>query len=332
MKSTILTAVSLSLYAALPAAADTLVLRSGEVLVADVLQVGEGTLELDAGYPRRSKTVIQWDELMPESVYGVLARRSDPTSAEARLALAKTSLELGLPAHAVAEYREAARLDPTLRRTLEAKVAELERSMAFDLLVRAQEAAKDARWEAAALHLESLVARYGDTPYAVEATRILASIESSRGKADRGRPVTPRELDQAIGEARRYEGRFDRLVRGKQNPVITTAKERRLREAGVGHLERAWKAIHDLAAPKSDSRYVDRFTALRTRIHRKLAGEYMALGTYFVGRRAVPAAEAYNVKACELDPEGEGCRRLQDLIVSARLSDGLHSGSGRSPR
>ena len=76
MKSIILAAVSLSLYAALPAAADTLVLRSGEVLIADVLEVGEGTLELDAGYPRRAKTVIQWDELMPESVYSVLARRS----------------------------------------------------------------------------------------------------------------------------------------------------------------------------------------------------------------------------------------------------------------
>ena len=302
--------------------AETLELKTGEVLIGRVLRVDDRVVEMEVGFPEEKTVTIAQEDMTPGSLYTILAAHSNPASAQAHLSLAETSLRLGLRGHAIAEYREAARLDPTLRESVETKVSGIRRELAADLLLEARIASEEARWAAALLTLNVVLDRFADTPSAKEAARLLAEVKREIRATKAGSRVSAEKLDKAIREAERHEKKAEEVGQGASGYIGLTIKEQKRREKVIANLEKAWNALKDIAPPEREAHDFERFTSVRERIRGKLGQHYLALGTAFLKRRAINSAEDYNIKACELDTESGECHKLQDLIVQARIISG----------
>lgn len=299
------------------AAADTIILGSGEVLIGRILELNDTNIRVRVGYPKEETVDVPRDSVTPESLYSILASRSDPDSAEARVKLAKASHKLGLLGHAIAEYREAMRLDPALRERLDKEISGLRDAIAADLLGMIEAAIANEQLVAARLNLEVLVERYADTPSGKRGATILATVEERVHTLAAGRQVNAKELAAALRKAERLEASSIRVRKDAKGPIIRSSSSRRRREKALKLLEEAWEEIGSLTPPTEGA---DSFLTTRARIRETLEREYLIFGTYHVGRLSLPRAEDYNVKACELGAEHSTCRRLQEIIVQARIS------------
>ncbi len=320
-----LAAVVASIILSAPPAlsAETVELTSGEVLIGRVVALDDSSLTLQVGFPKVEIRTIQRSEVVPSSLYTLLASRIDPDNAEDHLRLAEVSLELGLPGHAIAEYREAARLDPSRKKVAERNVKAIREKIATDLLADSTDAFAEGRWAEAKLNAEVIVERFGDTKAAPQTRRLIHKIKELVKAREEVKEASRAEADQALEEALRYEQRADDLRLTVAGGIGISAKEQRLRKKAIAYLEKSWKALKDIQPPPTgDNQNELSFTATRDRIKKVLGDHYLAIGTLYIQRRALPTAEEYNVNACRLDPESGGCILLQDLIVQARLSNG----------
>ena len=114
--------------------AQSLELRSGEVLLGRVTAIDATQVTVAASYPEPRSIIVPRADLTPRSRFQVLAERGDQGSAAGHVALAESALRLGLPAHAMAELREAVRLDPTRQATLSARIQGIREQIAAGLL------------------------------------------------------------------------------------------------------------------------------------------------------------------------------------------------------
>ena len=313
----------LSVMAVPAASAETITLASGEVLIGRVTQIDADSIRVEVGYPEQKSVTLAKTELSKGFLYDLLVRESDPDSADDHMALAQAGRELGLLGHAIAEYREAGRLDRSLLEQTEAEVKSLREIIAAGMLADIEQDLAEENKAAARLNLEVLILRFGDTPAATKG-RDLRHIINSQVMEAEARPETPpAEISRAIKKVEKLEKQAERSTKGKENPVIRTSRERKAREIALKKLEQAWSLVVDLQGPKvRDPKYTDSLNQTRNRLRNKLNRLYLALGTYYVGKLAIPRAEGLNVRACELNADTQSCIRLQDLIVQARISNG----------
>ena len=301
------------------AAAETVVFASGEIMIGRVLSMSDTSIRLRVGFPKDETVEVPRDSIAPESLYSILEGQSDPDSATDRVKLAEESRKLGLLGHAIAEYREALRLDSSLEERVTKEIASLRSMIAADLLTMIEKSIENQQPVAARLNLEVLVERYADTPSGRKGASILPELEKKMHMASEGIEADAKEVAAALKKATRLEANATRARKGAEGPIIRSASTRRKREKALGYLEQAWEEIGGLAAPKSRD-FVGDFTGTKARIRETLEKEYLVLGTYHVGRLSLPRAEDYNVKACKLGAEHSTCKRLQEIIVRARIS------------
>lgn len=306
--------------------AQAIELRNGEVVIGRVTKVGEQTVDVEVGFPTTATRTLKKSDLMPVSLYMILAARSEP-SAEAHLSLGDTARVLGLRGHAIAEYRVAALMNPALRSSAEAKVAELRIEIARELLDDAKEAIGEVRFTAARLALSEIERGYGDTPVAREAVTLLRKVKDTEIKNASLRRVSAAQLEAILNQVATHLQRAD-AVKGAQS-VHGGTKTQRALEQVVQHLEAAAGVMKDVA-PTDDSppALADRLGSARENVRRRLVEAYLALGTVFIQRRAFGSADKYCEKACELDPGNELTHRLHSLILQAKITSGLGLGSG----
>lgn len=292
--------------------AQALELRSGDVVFGRVVGVSDADVRVAATWPKTGELSLARTDLMPASLYAVLAARIDAANAADHVALAETSLRIGLPLHAIAEYREAARLDPGLVETVTTKVRAIREQVAAELLAQAREALDEDRWPEAKLTGQVIAERYGDTAAAAPSREIVARAQQTGRAMTQAKANTP--ASAALQTALRHEAQADAIDLPRS--IGLTVKERKRREQAVKHLEAAWKTVGGSDAVDGP------LAQARTRIRDKLGAQYLALATSLVQVRATGPAERWNAKACALDPEGGGCQHVQDLIIQARLSSG----------
>ena len=300
------------------ASAQTLELKSGEVLIGRVTTLDDKTLTIEVGYPEPQHLTLARKDVAPASLYNVLAARSEAASAQAHLALAETCRELGLPAHAIAEYREAARLDAALRPKADARIAALREEIASDLLAQAKDALAENRYGSAQFGAQAIADQYSDTPAAKDAQRILADLKAKSGGPTR--KVTAAELEAALKKAAAHAREAEQ--KGPQSAGHGTSQHLQRLERATLHLERAWETVEDLAAPDDAPQLADRLTSLRDDVRRQLVATYLAAGEVYVQRRAFPEAERYCEKACDLDPQGKPSHELHRLILQGKITTG----------
>jgi tetratricopeptide (TPR) repeat protein len=304
----------------------TLETRSGEVFVGRVLKVEDQSVQIAVGYPEETTMTLDRVKLTPLSVYVALASQAQPNDAQAHLRLARACVDLGLPIYAIAEYREAARLDPALKTDSDAKILEVRRALAADLLADAREAFDENRLSAARLLVMSILGTYKDTPSANEASQLLEKIKTQESAGRKVHEVPASDVETALRKMGGHLKSADQA--GTPSPHGGSKEQRRL-ESLVAHLEQAWAAIKDLAAAPGEKEIGDRLTSARDQTRRRLVDAYLSLGAIYLGRRAIPNAEANCEKACELDPENKDNHALHDLILNAKLVGGRTKASGR---
>ncbi|MCR9244947.1 MAG: hypothetical protein NXI31_07935 [bacterium] len=305
------------------ARAQTFELRNGEVLIGQVVEIGDDEVTLRTG-PNDATRKVARDEFAPRSYYAIRARRSDPDSAAHRERLAKLALELGLPLHAVAEWHEVARLVPERAREAQTMVEHIEAEIAVGLLAqaRAQIAAGD--FGKAKLNAEVILARYGKTSAARSARTVAAEAQAKLEKRGARKPIGATKLGKILDAVQRRETAVAKLgIEPTSNPN-QTSRERNRRKKAIKLLEGAWSELDRFtpaAAVKAAT--ANEFRAARERVRGQLGEHYLGMGSILVQRLALPSAEEFNAKACELDPASGGCKQLQGLIVRARIARGF---------
>lgn len=309
----------LALLLCAPTLSETIELKSGEVFLARVVKLDDKAVQVEAGFPEQRPLSIPREDLAPTTLYALLAARSDAQSAVAHVSLAEQCRKLGLYGHAIAEYQEAARLDPSFEVKSKEGIADARREIAKDMLEDAQDALLENRTAAARLLLSSLVVRYRDTPAGKEAYDRLQTLRSESGELPR-RSVPARQVEEALRLFAAHMQNAEKEDVGSMSHG--RMREQRSLERRVLHLERAWNLIDDLAAPKTEVELTDRLEAARRNAKRQLVDAYLLLGNVFLQRRAIPSAENWCVKACELDPENTTGHRLHGQIEDAKTLQG----------
>ena len=206
------------------------------------------------------------------------------------------------------------------------EIAGLRTEIAADLLVMVKKAIAAEQEVAARLNLDVLVQRYSDTPAGRRGVAALETLEKKLHEVAAAHEVDEKVLAAALTKAKRLEANAIKARRGSDGPIIRTVRELKKREKAVTLLEDAWEEIGGLAPLDATHEDVRDFAATKDRIRKTLESEYLIFGTYHVGRRSLPRAEDYNVKACKFGVDHKSCRRLQEIIIQARIFSGVSSG------
>ena len=297
--------------------AQTLELRSGEVMIGRVTEIGEKSLKIEVSYPVPGARTVERADVEPRSIYAVLSARIDQDDAHARLALAGTCRELGLFAHAIAEAREAARLDPSLRASANDMIAELHAAMAAEVLRQAEAAFAEDRLGSARLAAQTVVRDHRNTAAAKGAADLLRRLGARASPALRH--ATADQITAAVESARKGLDRADGSAHATAHGSM---RDQRALEREIARLEKAWRAIGDLAPPEEAVTLADRLSSTQAEVRKRLVGAYLTMGSFHLQRRALPDADEWCNKACELDPENHHLHRLHELIVQAKVFSG----------
>lgn len=301
--------------------AQTLDLKSGELVIGKVTDVGATAVTIEVGYPNVEKRTIPRSEITPLSLYHVLAAGVDSRNAAAHMKLAEISRDLGLWAHVIAEAREASRLEGSMKSEAERLVGLARSEIALVLLADAREALDEGRQAAARLAATTAVTDYGDTAAGADAKKLLVVLNEKERTAQSKRRLSRAQALEALDRAEAH------LKAVKSTPATTAnhggSSAQRTLESITSYLEKSWAAIKDVElAEPIDVELAQRLDDRRAEVRRRLVDGYLELGTVYIQRRAIPDAEKYCELACGLDPENRANHVLHRLIVNAKISRG----------
>lgn len=310
------------LLATISPAQQTLELESGEVLIGQVVEIDDDTVRLEVGYPEEEVRSIDRDEIAPRAMFDVLANEADTDSAEELRELARDALDLGLPAHAISALRRAAKLDPQGSTKDIGDVRRIREDIAEQLLEQARVSFLAGMLEAAKLDAGVVVDKFRDTGAHDAAEDLLAKIAEKQSDGDDLEPLDAEEIEDVLEKVRDRVDRFEALdfVKG----AGLEAEDRENHERAIRLLEDAWEGF-SRHRPADDvvAQVVRAWKTMRQKVKNALASQYEALGIIYVQRRALPDASELNQKVCRLAPDSSECQKLRDLIVYARIVDGL---------
>ena len=106
--------------------------------------------------------------------------------------------------------------------------------------------------------------------------------------------------------------------------------DQRTAERAVRLYEAAWEKAKELPLAPGAGEAAEKVESVRARARKSLVDAYLTAGTILLQRRALPSAEEYCNRACELDPENRSNHELHRLILEARaLYYGTVGGRGR---
>ena len=321
----------------------TLQLRSGEVVLGRVTDVGDQEVQVQVSYPQAEQRTIAREEIAPLSLWNTLAARTAPDDAQAHLALARQARELGLQGQAIAALREAQRLDDALKGKAQEQIDAIRSELAQQLLAEGRKAVEEGRRPAAHLMLQAIADRYGDTPAAEEAANLRrrmsgtttgttagdrADSEAADAAADAGdaggadttgkRRLDADELQKLLQDARQ---RFEQVARTPVPPAPSSVQHQRLLERRVELLEPVYRTMTAVAKP-AEAQLAQELQQVQTRAKRELIDSYVGLGSILAQRQAFPEAQSYAEKACGIDPDSQGCHRIYRLIELGRTLGG----------
>jgi len=313
------------------ARAETVELQSGGTIAGQV-SLGEGDLVIvEARFPRSERLQIRRSDLTPGSLYRVLERRSDPEDPEARKELGSLAEAAGLKGAAIAEFRAVIELDPDSKKEMDERIGALIESLAADILVDARDLLAEGRANAAAMYLHTLMETYPGTKAAKEAARLVPEATKAAGASV---DVESRTVDATVA-AKTIETVESHLQKGdmatKEVPGHgSSVADGRSAERAVKHYEAAWESARTLPVATGNRDLDARIAKARTRTKTALVQAYLTAGTVYLQRRALPDAERWCNKACELEPENKQNHTLHKLILQAKaLSIGRGVGGGR---
>ena len=325
MSKPVLIAAATAILVILPplASGETVRLTTGEVVIGDVTSATHSEVVLTAVFPRAEKLALTADRVDPASHYELLVARVDRDDANQRLALARFCLGNGLFAQAIVEARLTAKLNPSLRGSMERLEEEALESLAQGFLESAKTYVAVEQPERARLYLNSILERYRGTTSAAEAARILRNLpeasrpqETQRITSDRQKQKLRRHLERAQGYVERADERTASLSRHFQ-----AGKDENLLQRAAHSYKKAYALLREGARSLTDDEALNQLlldTAATAR--GRLTKTNLELGRLALQRGSILAAEEYCSLACSLEPARKGLHRLHEQIVQARIT------------
>ena len=324
-------AASVCVWLASFAFAESVQLRAGQTLEGEVSLEGPDTVVVSARFPEVKVIKLRRAELTPDSLYSVLARRTDPNDARKRRELGETAEGLGLLGAAVAEYRAAAALDPSLGKEMERKIAALTEEIAAGLLEDAKDLLDDGKPNAAIRYLHTILERYPKSEAAKGVEALMGKAHEAAGAAadTAKKTVDPAMAEKAADSVLAHLKKGDKVraeVAGHET-AGGMADQRAILRA-IDHYEDAWDDAKRFPVTGTGKADLDaRLRELHARAKSSLIDAYLTAGTMLLERRAIPSAERYCNKACELDPENKPGHALHRWIIEAKIN--YYWGRGR---
>lgn len=313
--------VGLALFAgAAIASAETIQLRNGSMLAGAVRLEGTDSVIVDATFPKVATFTLKREELAPESLYGVLERRTDPKDAAKRRDLAELADRSGLKGAAIAEYRAVRQLDPSSAKDLDPRIARLIEGIAADILQDARDLLEDDNGQAALMYLHTILEDYPDTKAAKEAKSLMqqthktvaeAAVVAVKTVAEKDAPGLLDKIAQHLADG---DGKFQ-AARGHESSSVS---DQRSAERAIAHYEKAWEAAKQLPVSVTVPDLKTRIETARDKSKSRLVDAYLTAGTIHLQRRSISSAERYCNKACLLDPENKPNHELHGLILRAK--------------
>lgn len=322
---TFVIAATAAFAAARDARGETVNLRTGETLVGDVRLDGDDVV-IDARYPIASVVRVRKDALVAESLYEVLERRTDTKDAAGRRTLGEVAEQLGLRGAAVVEYGRVRDLDPTSQEEMGRRISRLGEGISTDLLDDAQELLSEGMASAALVRLQAILQRFPETNAATTAKALVPKAEADALGASKptGQHLTAEESAKAADALEKDLSQAEKTLESSDGHVgASGSRELRAAQRAIELLERAWSHARRLVDVSGDATLTARVSALRERTKSALVSAYLRAGTILIQRRAIPGAERYCDKACELDPANASIHELHRIVLTAKaLSPG----------
>ncbi len=301
------------------AMAETVNLRSGATLSGDVKLEGAEGVVVKARFPEEKTYNLKRADLAPESLYEVLERRVEAADAKAHAELGGLAERLGFHGAAIAEYRAVKALDPSSAKDMDAAVGRVRESLAASIVEDAQDELDGGRPLAAIRYLHTVIEKYPDTKAAGDAKALMEKAHEAAGRAAGVAEVTvpAAQAQEVLDTAGMLLEKADEVFTPLRGHGGSTVKDQRIGERALRSYEAAWAQVRRLPVALEGKTGAD-VQAVRDRARRSLVDAYLTLGTIFLQRRALPSAEEYCNRACELDPESKDSHDLHRLIIEAR--------------
>lgn len=314
----ILSTVLLCGLLASPASAERLRLVTGEIVIGDVTRADFDGVTIEVSFPKASTRTFSPDETDPVSYYEALAPRLDQENAAVRLKLAEFCLLREVYGYAVVEARRAAALNPEFAATAEKIEQTATNALAEAMLEDAKTLLAVDRVTEARLYLKGILERYTKAKAATEARRLLRTVPRAR-RSDKAAPLTTKR-DKATARVKLERARkflASAPVEGHYAP--STRNEQKLRRVAV-YAEKALDLVAYIAERGTDEDTLTRElreTAAQARS--RFAQASLELGSLFLSRGAVTAAEGMCQRACAIEPENKALHDLHGRILDARV-------------
>ncbi len=306
------------------ARAESVQLRGGASLEGDVSLEGPDTVVVDARFPAVKVVRLKRSELTPESLFSVLERRTDAKNPLKRRELGQVAETLGLLGAAVAEYRAAASLDASLAKEMDAKIEALIEEIAAGLLGDAKDLLDEGKSQAAIRNLHSLLERYPKSRAAKGVQALMGKAHEAAGTA----AETAKKTVDAAGAEKIADAVLAHLQKGEKARAGVAghegaggAADQRAILRAIDHYEDAWAGAKKFPVTETGNAELNtRLGDLHAKAKASLVQAYLTAGTMLLERRAIPSAERYCNKACELDPENKANHDLHRLIIEAKIN------------
>lgn len=319
-----LSALLLLALTAVSASAGTFKLKDGTTVSGKAQGYDTATKTLSIKLDGGTLVKYSMDQLDARSAYLVNASLIPKDDARAQLLTANFARDAGLYAHAARRYKEAVKLDPTLKGTVDAEMTTLRRSAATMCMTNARAAAAKQDFAEAEKWCKVLIEKLPEEPEAAMAAQALdqhySQTRATKMAAAEAKSSDALKKEVASGK-KRYEQMVDKTKQGLQ--ARSSSQSKTLYTGAIQDGEYVLKEIDRIEKEHSDASISERAQTYRGLVTQQMVEVYLHLASLLATQSDYQGAQREVSKALALDPKNEAA-----ISMRARLEDYSSRGIG----
>jgi tetratricopeptide (TPR) repeat protein len=267
---------------------------------------------------------FRMDDLNARSVYLVNASLIPKDDAKAQLLAANFARDAGLYAHAVRRYGEAAKIDPSLKSTVDAEMTRLKRSAAEACAANARAAAAKGDYAEAEKWAKTLIEKLPGEPEAAEAKTALDNYyaqnrEKKMAAADQ-KANAALQKDVEKGKAR-YSQMVEKTKQGLQ--ASSNSQAEGLYRGALADGTAVMKMINDIERKYDDPKVKEQASGYRNVVTQQMVEVRLNIASQLATKSDYQGAQKEVNAALALDPKNEAA-----IAMRARIEDYSSRGLG----
>jgi tetratricopeptide (TPR) repeat protein len=323
MRRTISSLIFLAL-AALPASAAKLQLKDGTTVDCKVQSYDTATKTLHVKLPDGRDQAYRMDDLNARSVYLVNASLIPKDDAKAQLLAANFARDAGLYAHAARRYGEAAKLDPSLKATVDAEMTKLRRSAAELCAANARAAAAKGEYSEAEKWCKTLIEKLPNEPEAAEAKTALDNYYTQT--REKKMAAADQKADAALQkDVEKGKQRYSQMVEKSKQALQANSNSQAegLFRGALADGNAVMRMIDDIEKKYTDPKVKEQASGYRNVVTQQMVEVHLNIASQLATRSDYQGAQKEVNQALALDPKNETA-----ISMRARIEDYSSRGIG----